>query len=267
MHNFLFWLFLSGLVIASYTDIKRREVDNWLTLLLIFASFGFVLFNVIFGNDILVFAVLSFIVLFFIMNIFYYGRLWGGGDAQLLFSMFAVFIGASALETLGNILLFVILVLVCGSLWGIFYSGILFFVNFKEARKEFKKRWNKKFTYLILFGVCLLVLSYFEILFITPAILFLIFPILIVFATSVERAFMIKKLSGKDLREGDWLFRDVRVGNRIVRSNWEGLRENEVRLLRHKKEVLVRDGVPFVPGFLIAFLVFYFFRDLIFSLI
>jgi len=265
MHEFLFWLFLAGLIIASYTDIKRREVDNWLTLLLIFASWGFVF--LLFKKDIIVFAMLSFIILFFIMNLLYYGRIFGGGDAQLLFAMFAVFIGVSAWETLWNVGFFVILALITGSLWGIFYSGVLFIKNFKKSKAEFKKQWSKGFNYMILAGICFFVLSYVEILFLAPAIIFFIFPVLIVFAKAVDKCCMIKELNGKELREGDWLLHDETTRGGGVRADWEGLQEKDLKLLRKKKKVIIKDGVPFVPGFLIAFFIYYFLRDAVFGLI
>ena len=30
--GFLFWVFLIGIGIASFQDLKRREVDNWLNV-------------------------------------------------------------------------------------------------------------------------------------------------------------------------------------------------------------------------------------------
>ena len=48
--GFLFWLFLIGIVVASLQDLKRREVDNWLNLFLLVASFVFVFYNDVRGR-------------------------------------------------------------------------------------------------------------------------------------------------------------------------------------------------------------------------
>ena len=52
MFGFLFWLFLIGIVVASLQDLKRREVDNWLNVFLLVASFVFVFYVAIFNRDV-----------------------------------------------------------------------------------------------------------------------------------------------------------------------------------------------------------------------
>ncbi len=260
MFEFLFWLFLIGIFIASVTDLKRREVDNWLNLFLIFSSWGFVGFAAIFNKDINIFvlASLSFVTMFFLMNLFYYGRVFAGGDSKLLFSMFAVFIGASAMETLSNIGIFVFILLAAGSLWGIGFSLFLFFKNFEKTKKEFKKQFNK---YFILVGILIFFLSYFNFVFVIFAFLFLAFPFLFALGKSVENVVMIHEIKGKDLREGDWLVSDVKVKQKVIKADWDGLSEDDLILLKNKRKVKIRDGVPFVPGFFIGFLFYYFFGD------
>ena len=82
--GFLFWLFFIGIVLASLQDLKRREVDNWLNLFLLVVSFSFVFFKAIFERDssIVFQAGFALVVLFAIMNVFYYGRVFAGGDAK-----------------------------------------------------------------------------------------------------------------------------------------------------------------------------------------
>jgi prepilin signal peptidase PulO-like enzyme (type II secretory pathway) len=73
-----------------------------------------------------------------------------------------------------------------------------------------------------------------------------------------------KKVSPKDLVEGDWLVEDVVVnGKKIVKKGGIGVTKKDVALLQdlHKKgivdKVTVKDGIPFVPTFLIAFIINY----------
>ena len=78
-----------------------------------------------------------------------------------MFAMFAVFIGVNAMETLGNIGIFVFILLVSGSVWGIGYSLVLFFKNFEKTGKEFRRQFkNIYLRYSILVGICFFVLSY-----------------------------------------------------------------------------------------------------------
>lgn len=54
---------------------------------------------------------------------------------------------------------------------------------------------------------------------------------------------------------GDWLYEEVKIGKKNIKPYWEGLSEKEVELIRKSnKKVLIKQGIPFVPGFLIAFI-------------
>jgi prepilin signal peptidase PulO-like enzyme (type II secretory pathway) len=65
---------------------------------------------------------------------------------------------------------------------------------------------------------------------------------------------MIIKIPTIDLREGDWLYKDVKLGKQIIKSNWEGLSNKEIKKLQKLREVWIKKGIPFVPVFLLAFL-------------
>jgi len=95
-------------------------------------------------------------------------------------------------------------------------------------------------------------------------ILIFIIPYFYLSAKAIDEVCMIKKISPKNLTEGDWLYRDVRIGNRIIKKRWDGLTKEEIKLLKKKNYVFVRQGIPFSPAFLIAFLFliyFWFFRS------
>ena len=66
--NFLFWFILVGLVVGSLQDLKRREIDNWLNLLLLFGGFGFLAFSAIFNLDgmVMLMGVVSFVFLYLV---------------------------------------------------------------------------------------------------------------------------------------------------------------------------------------------------------
>ena len=79
------------------------------------------------------------------------------------------------------------------------------------------------------------------------------------YAKAVDECCMVKEVKGSELREGDWLYKDVKVGKSVVKASWEGVEEKEIKLLKGVKKVLIREGIAFVPVFLISFLVLVYF--------
>ena len=77
---------------------------------------------------------------------------------------------------------------------------------------------------------------------------------LYLFFLSVDESCMVRKVSPLKLTIGDWLYKDVKIGNKLIKANWDGLEEEEILLLnKNKKDVFVRYGIPFAPVFLISF--------------
>jgi Flp pilus assembly protein protease CpaA len=267
----VFWVFLIGIIIASLQDLKRREVDHWLTLALMVFGFAYIAFEAIFSlnSSVVVLGIVSFLTMFVIMNLFYYGRIFGGGDAKLLFAMFVIFIGASAVQTMINIGWFILFLMLAGSVYGLIYSVVLFGMNFKKVKVEFKKGFENIWArYAIVAGIILFVLSYIDWLFFIPAIFLLIGPVLFIFAKSLESVVMIKKIKTSELREGDWLVEDFKVGRKVIEAEWGGLSLEDIKFIKKsKKKIEIKEGLPFVPAFLMAFLAYYFLRSWFFGLL
>ena len=264
MFGFLFWLFFIGIVVASLQDLKRREVDNWLNLFLLVSSFVFIFYKAIFDGNVEIIFQLGFalVAMFALMNMFYYGRVFAGGDAKLLVAMTAFFIGANFNITLINIGIFLLLLMFSGSIYGIFYSFVLYIKDYEkineEARKGFDALWIR---YVVVAGIVMFALSYIDWFFLLPSVLMLLFPVLYVFAKALENVSMVKNISGKDLREGDWLVNDVKVKGKTIKADWDGLSLENIKLLKKKKSVEIKEGLPFVPAFLIAFFLYAFLKE------
>lgn len=262
--SFLFWLFFIGIVVACLQDLKRREVDNWLNLFLLMASFSFVFFKAIFERDstIVFQAGFALVIMFAFMNLFYYGRVFAGGDAKLLFAMTVFFIGTTFIATLTNIGIFLLFLMIAGSIYGLTYSVVLYIRNFKNVNKKIRKGFSALWIrYMILAGVGLFVFSYVNLIFLFLAVFVLVLPVLYVFAKGLEDVAMIRIISGKELREGDWLVKDVKVKGKVIKADWDGLSSESIRLLRKKKKIMIKEGLPFVPAFLIAFILYVFLRE------
>lgn len=264
MFGFLFWLFLIGIVVASLQDLNRREVDNWLNLFLLVVGFVFIFYRAIFdGNVELVFqAGFALVIMFAIMNVFYYGRVFAGGDAKLLVAMTAFFVGASFNLTLINIGVFLLFLLFSGSAYGLVYSFVLYIKDFKKVNKEISEGLGAIWIrYAALVGIVLVALGVVDWLFMFFGIFMLLLPLLFVFAKGLENVSMVRSVSGKELREGDWLVDDVKVGKKVIRADWDGLSLENIDLLKRRKGIKIKDGLPFVPAFLIAFLGYVFLRE------
>ena len=135
--------------------------------------------------------------------------------------------------------------------------------NFKDFRKEFsvQLRKNKKLLYPILFlGIIVMILGFFENLFFIFGILIFILPYFYVYVKAVDECCMIKEIKTSQLREGDWLYKDIKIGKKIIKAKWEGLKKEEIKKLKKKyKRIKIRQGIPFSPTFLISFLILIYF--------
>jgi len=77
---------------------------------------------------------------------------------------------------------------------------------------------------------------------------------------------MVKLVKPGKLTIGDWLYKDVKVGKTLIKSDWNGLTKKDIYLLKKKnKPVRVRYGIPYAPVFLLSFLtlVLFWITDLI----
>ena len=115
--------------------------------------------------------------------------------------------------------------------------------------------------YAALVGIVLVALGVVDWLFMFFGIFMLLLPLLFVFAKGLENVSMVRSVSGKELREGDWLVDDVKVGKKVIRADWDGLSLENIDLLKRRRGIKIKDGLPFVPAFLIAFLGYVFLRE------
>lgn len=269
---FLIALGLIWIIGAVIQDIKRREVDNLWNFSLIGFALAYRLIVSVFNGDYWFFinGLLGLAIFLFLGNLFYYSRIFAGGDAKLLIALGAIlpldYNWISNFKIFGS---FVLLFLVCGSIYVLIWSFVLIFRNWDKFKKEFVRQWKtyqKIFfiflIFIIIFIVILFALS--NIFLALIGLVVLLFPILFVFARAVEESCMKKFVKPRNLTEGEWLYEDIVVAGKKIKANWEGVSKEELRLIKnkYKKSVLIKQGVPFTPSFLFAFvlLLFLFWR-------
>lgn len=80
-NNFLLLLGLLALGIASYWDIKKKEIPDWVNFSLMGSGILTIIFTLNFP------ALLSFGLTLILGNLAYHYKVWGGGDTKLLMAL------------------------------------------------------------------------------------------------------------------------------------------------------------------------------------
>ncbi len=262
---FLIAIALVWIIGAILQDLKRREVDNlWNFSLIAFAlAYRFSFFVYSGKYWFFINGLLGLAIFLFLGNLFYYSRLFAGGDAKLVIALGAVL--PLSYSWTSNFLifgLFIILFLIMGSVYSLVWATVLVFENFGDFKREIRKEWNKYYK-LFLIVIALAVVGFFAINYISnftlAILLFLIllsFPLLFVFAKAVELSCLKRAVSPDKLTEGEWLYEDIKVGGKTIKASWDGVSAEELRLIkkRYKKDVIIKEGIPFTPSFLLSFL-------------
>ena len=253
---------LIWLIFASVQDLRTRMVSNWISFSLIIFVLGFRFFYSLFNENFAFFyqGLIGLGIFFVLGNLLYYGRMFAGGDAKLMIALGTILpFSETLLMNIKIFILFFILFLFVGAFYGLAWSIFLSFKNFKVFKKEFSKQLNKnkKIIYSSIFSaIILIILGFYEILFFYFGILAFIFPYLYVYAKAIDDSCLVKKIKTNDLEEGDWLYNNLKIGKKFIKANWYGLNKEQIKKIQKKyKEIKVRQGIPFVPVFLISFLI------------
>lgn len=259
------------LAIASYTDLKSQEVPDWLSFALIGAAMGIrSIFSFSLGWEVLVAGLLGLLVCFVVACGFYYTDQWGGGDSKLLLGLGAV-IGFNYPFNLASLELawFLLLLLFIGALYGLFWLGGVAVKNWRIFSSQFKQsvRIQRKIqlglgSFSLLFLAAGFLDAVWFILFFLPLGVFYT----ILFISATEKSCLYKQISPHKLVEGDWLAEDVLVNGRSVLEK-KTLSKKDLFLLKKMEgrkqlnSVLIKQGIPFIPSFLITYVIFTFFRE------
>ena len=271
----LFSVTLLGLVIGTITDLKTREVPDWLNYGLIFIGLGLnLLFSVIYWNYwFFVNSVVGFLIFLIIAMIMFYAGQWGGGDSKMLMGLGAL-IGFDVRFTNFPFMIgFFINILLVGAAYGLLWSLVLMFRNWKRFLKEFRKTSLSVKTSMIkkgifAFALLMIVLFFFNIdniwgyMFLALLLMGLSTFYLWIFVKAIEKVCMVKYVSPDRLTEGDWIVKAIKYkGKYICGPKDLGIEKKQIRELMKLsrlgkiKRILIKEGIPFVPSFLIAYVV------------
>lgn len=273
----------AALLVASFSDLKTREVLDWLNYGLVISGVALnLLFSVIYSNkSFLLNSILGLVIFFGIAYIMFYAGQWGGGDSKILMGLGAM-IGIDVSFKQSQFLFgFFINSLFVGAIYGLLWSIILVYKNRQKFLKEFHKALSEKnlakTKYFIITASLLLLIAFFaiKIYYVKIFVLSLIFLLLATyylwaFVKAVEKSCMLKLVEPLKLTEGDWIANDVYIGRKYICGPKDlGIEKKQIRKLiefykRGKvKKILIKEGIPFVPSFFIAFVITLIFGNLV----
>src|SRR3989344_335593 len=265
---FLLVLAFIWILVAAIQDLKYREVANWLNFSLIIFALAFRFFYSLFnsgGFGFFIQGVVGLGVFVIIAHIFYYSRLFAGGDAKLLMALGAILpFSGEFYSNLSIMLVFLVLLLVTGSVYGFIYGTALAVLHGKKFSKEARKQLYKfrKFFFVscafaVLWAFIMIILGVNE--FLILSLIFILIPLFFIYGKSIENSCLVKPVKTSELKEGDWLYEDFQVKGKRIKSSWEGLSIKDINYLKKHtrgKKILIKYGIPFVPAFLFAFILF-----------
>ena len=259
---FLIAIGLVWIIGAVMQDLRRREVDNIWNFSLIGVALAYRGAVSVFGGNywFVLNGLIGLGVFLVLGNLFYYSRLFAGGDAKLLIALGVVLpLSYDWVVNFKIFGMFVLIFMLGGSIYSLLYSGFLVFGNLQRFNEEFVKYFRKYFRlfiFVLVFSICWAIFSFFtgfaELMLVS--LVALMFPVLLVFSKAVEEGCLIKNVKWNKVTEGDWLYKDINFGGKVIKSRWEGISKKELEIIRKNKgNVMVKYGIPFTPGFLIGF--------------
>jgi len=262
---FLYFIGFAAVLFAVIQDVRTREIANWLTFSLVAFVLAYRAFYSIYSNDFMFFIYGLAGVLFFVGlgYLFYYSKVFAGGDAKLLFGLGGIFPYSSLIDYVYYGLGFVLLLFTAGVFYTLIYSLFMVRDNYYAFKKDFFKNMrSRRYLFIVsfllgafIYFINLNYIGFFALL--GFSIFVFLFPMLFAYVKAIESSCMIKMTSPDKLTEGDWLERDIYVGSKMIKKNFAGLTMAEIGLLRKAgKKVMIKLGVPFAPAFLIGLCVF-----------
>jgi Flp pilus assembly protein protease CpaA len=262
------------LIAGSISDLKTREVADWANYGLI--ALGIVanlILSLFFGNPSYILTSLFGFAVFLILSLilFYTGQ-WGGGDSKMLMGLGALYGLGFNWQDSSFLISFLVNTLLAGAIYGIFWSALLSFKNRKKFMQQYKKisatkhiKFSKAVSLILL--LCSLIIFFLfkenviRFLSVSLGIVIVFTLYLWIFIKSVENSCMFKYVTPDKLTEGDWIARDIKIGGKYITGPKDlGISKKQIQALKtlykqnKVKKVLIKEGIPFVPSFLLGWI-------------
>ncbi len=269
-----------ALIFATIIDLRTKEVPNWLTYSLITSGIGIrLLYSLIYKDyQIIFYGIIGLIIAIIFANIMYYTKQWGGGDCKLLMGLGALFGNYEIIIFNPNInlpflLLLILNIFLFGSIYGIIYAIILAVKNYEKFKTEWQKQNHTMLFIGIFLGILIIIISliifegFIKYVGFLLGLLLILLSLILNMLKTVENSCMYKKVNINKLTEGDWLAQDIMFNKKILISKKIfGINSEHIKILKKYKirNVIIKEGIAFVPGFLIGFIITIIFGNVIF---
>jgi Flp pilus assembly protein protease CpaA len=261
---------VSALITASITDLKIKEVPDWLNYGLIISALTIRLMaSIIFKNYIyLIYGIFGFCTMFIIGTVFYYTKQWGGGDTKLLMGLGIVFASKPYFTPEARFPFLIILlfnILIIGAIYGLFWTFVLIIKNWDRFKIRFKVRIKNKKVKLAEKIIALIIAlstiflfiikdNFLRLAIIIAIGLTIVYLYLWIAIKSIESLSMYKTISVEKLREGDWVAKNVYKDKQLIYQRNSGISKEDIKKIIGSKikKIVIKEGIPFVPPFLIG---------------
>lgn len=254
--------------IGSYTDLKVREVPDWLNFAGIITGVGVHAIGAVmlWNGWFLLESLFGLAIGFGIGALMYYSGQWGGGDSKMLMALGALLGLSPKLDSLYVSL--VVYIMILGGLYGLVWSVVLAVKHWKKFVPELNRvmasirTLRRVLLAVILLGVVVVIIVQdviFQLLFgylliLCPLLFYVYYGI-----KAVERCCMLQWVRPSVVTEGDWVAQDIFVGGKRISGPKDlGITKEQLVKLQKLgrqgkiKKVLIKYGIPFMPSFLMG---------------
>lgn len=270
-------LALVGILIGTATDIHHREVPDWVNYTMILAGLGLASAASIHeaSSNPLLASGAGLAIGYLVGALMYYTGQWGGGDAKMLMGLGAL-LGAPISFFTGDtsaplLIYFLITVVFAGAAYGMTWMTVLFVTQRKTVLPALKKKLREPtmlktrkvaITALLLLVITTLVwTNIYMIAALTIAAISYLTLYASLAAKTIEETCFVKDQPVNKLVVGDWVVEAVKHNKKVlVPASNTGLTPQQLEALKKSpiKKVRIKEGIPFVPSFLIAYVAAYY---------
>lgn len=268
-----------ALIIATITDLDRREVPDWLNYALLITAVLVQIITALVRTDwmYIYLPALGFLLTFGFSALMFYTGQWGGGDAKMLMAMGVAVpttpilipffsLPQSAFWFLPT---FMINIFLMGAVYALLWAIYKTIQNAKRFGQSFvtlyhKLKWWRYGLYVLCLGLFItaLLLPIIERVFlITLALVCFVGFFIYLYGKAVEKACMYQDMKIDDLTEGEWIAKDIiHKGKYVCGPKDLGVSKKQITQLKRFgfKNVPVKIGIPFIPAFLLGYLMTFF---------
>jgi Flp pilus assembly protein protease CpaA len=258
--------------IGTFTDFRKREVPDWLS----YTSIAFAVAARMIASlaaqswTPLIEGAIGFGAFLLIALLMYYTGQWGGGDSKVMMGLGALIgipLAIPSIYSLPFLSLFLLNVLLIGSIYGLIYTAVLAILNQEKFLLSFRAELHRRRLVKWLVYIFSIIFIAFSIIIQDTILRLMLLMLSAVFLTifytwlfikAIELSVMVRYIPIERLTEGDWIAEEVKIGGKYICGPKDlGIEKKQIALLLKYqrlgkiRQIKVKEGIP---GFLLAFI-------------